>query len=125
MDTRGRLPFDDLFAQFDQWFVQPAIVSVDIMARARNAHEAGNTRCVIGHERAVQHANEAQQMQQPLAPLAQQIGLHRAATTQFGARIAHGMLSGAFISATIAGDLPGPGSIYLSQTMSFRRPVKW
>jgi len=47
-----------------------------------------------------------------------------AETTQFKGRIAHGMLSGAYISATIAGDLPGPGSIYIGQTMNFRRPVR-
>ncbi len=47
-----------------------------------------------------------------------------AATTPFKGRIAHGMLSGAYISAAIAGDLPGPGSIYISQTLSFRRPVR-
>ena len=47
-----------------------------------------------------------------------------AATTAFKGRIAHGMLSGAYISATIAGDLPGAGSIYISQTMNFRRPVR-
>lgn len=47
-----------------------------------------------------------------------------AETTPFKGRIAHGMLSGAYISATIAGDLPGPGSIYISQTLNFRRPVR-
>ncbi len=47
-----------------------------------------------------------------------------AETTQFKGRIAHGMLSAAYISATIAGDLPGSGSIYLSQSLSFRRPVR-
>jgi 3-hydroxybutyryl-CoA dehydratase len=47
-----------------------------------------------------------------------------AETTQFKGRIAHGMLSGAYISAAIAGDLPGPGSIYISQSMNFRRPVR-
>ena len=46
-----------------------------------------------------------------------------AATTQFGGRIAHGMLTGAFISAAVALTMPGPGSIYLGQTMSFRAPV--
>lgn len=44
--------------------------------------------------------------------------------TQFGGRIAHGMLSASVISAAIAMRLPGPGSIYLSQTLNFRRPVK-
>jgi 3-hydroxybutyryl-CoA dehydratase len=47
-----------------------------------------------------------------------------AATTPFKTRIAHGMLSAGYISALIAGELPGPGSIYLNQTLSFRRPVK-
>lgn len=46
-----------------------------------------------------------------------------AATTQFGQRIAHGMLSGAVISAALAMELPGPGSVYLGQTLKFRRPV--
>jgi 3-hydroxybutyryl-CoA dehydratase len=47
-----------------------------------------------------------------------------AATTQFGERIAHGMLAGAFISAVLGAKLPGPGAIYLSQSLRFRRPVK-
>jgi 3-hydroxybutyryl-CoA dehydratase len=47
-----------------------------------------------------------------------------AATTQFGERIAHGMLSASFISAVIGTRLPGPGCIYLSQSLRFKRPVK-
>ena len=47
-----------------------------------------------------------------------------AQTTPFKGRIAHGMLSAAWISALIAGELPGPGSIYLGQTLIFRRPVR-
>ncbi len=47
-----------------------------------------------------------------------------AAGTQFGGRIAHGMLTGGFISAVLANDLPGPGSVYLSQELSFRAPVR-
>lgn len=46
-----------------------------------------------------------------------------AATTQFGERIAHGMLTGAIISAALAMKLPGPGSIYLSQSLRFTAPV--
>lgn len=46
-----------------------------------------------------------------------------AATTIFKERIAHGMLSGALISAAIATKLPGPGSIYLGQQMKFTRPA--
>ena len=34
------------------------------------------------------------------------------------------MLSAAYISAVLGNDLPGPGAIYLSQTLNFRRPVK-
>ena len=33
-------------------------------------------------------------------------------------------MSGAFISALIATKLPGPGSIYISQSLNFRRPVR-
>jgi 3-hydroxybutyryl-CoA dehydratase len=47
-----------------------------------------------------------------------------AATTQFGERIAHGMLTGAIISAALALELPGPGTIYLGQSLRFRLPVK-
>jgi 3-hydroxybutyryl-CoA dehydratase len=47
-----------------------------------------------------------------------------AATTTFGERIAHGMLSASYISAILGTKLPGPGAIYLSQTLRFRRPVK-
>jgi 3-hydroxybutyryl-CoA dehydratase len=47
-----------------------------------------------------------------------------AATTLFKERIAHGMLMGAYISAVFGMKLPGPGAIYVSQTMSFKAPVK-
>jgi len=47
-----------------------------------------------------------------------------AATTAFGTRIAHGMLSAGFISAVIGTKLPGYGVIYLSQSLRFKRPVK-
>ena len=46
-----------------------------------------------------------------------------ARTTRFGQRIAHGMLSAGFISAVIGTRLPGPGSVYISQTMNFMAPV--
>ncbi|MGB0238170.1 MAG: MaoC family dehydratase [Cycloclasticus sp.] len=42
----------------------------------------------------------------------------------FKGRIAHGMLSAGFISATLAMKLPGPGTIYLGQSMKFKAPVK-
>lgn len=47
-----------------------------------------------------------------------------AATTPFGEPIAHGMWTGALISAAVATQLPGPGSVYRSQTLSFKHPVK-
>lgn len=47
-----------------------------------------------------------------------------AATTPFRERIAHGMLSASYISAIIGTRLPGPGAIYISQTLAFKRPVK-
>lgn len=47
-----------------------------------------------------------------------------ARTTAFGGRVAHGMLSAGFISAVLGIKLPGPGAIYLSQNLRFRRPVK-
>ena len=47
-----------------------------------------------------------------------------ARTTIFGERIAHGMFTGSLVSAALAMTLPGPGSIYLGQSLKFRRPVK-
>jgi 3-hydroxybutyryl-CoA dehydratase len=46
-----------------------------------------------------------------------------ARSTRFGQRIAHGMLSGSLISAVLGTKLPGPGSVYLAQTMNFMAPV--
>jgi len=46
-----------------------------------------------------------------------------AARSPFGERIAHGFLTGSMISAVIGMELPGPGSIYLGQTMKFLAPV--
>lgn len=47
-----------------------------------------------------------------------------AAGTLFKTRIAHGMLSASVISAALALELPGPGTIYLGQSLRFLRPVK-
>jgi 3-hydroxybutyryl-CoA dehydratase len=46
-----------------------------------------------------------------------------AATTQFGKRIAHGLLTAGIVSAVLANDLPGPGTIYLGQDLKFKAPV--
>ena len=46
-----------------------------------------------------------------------------AKTTPFKGRIAHGMLTASVISAAIAGRLPGPGTVYLSQNLRFKAPV--
>ena len=47
-----------------------------------------------------------------------------AARSRFGGRIAHGMLTAGFVSATMAMQLPGPGAVYLSQSLRFVRPVR-
>ena len=47
-----------------------------------------------------------------------------AAKTMFKERIAHGMLSAAYISAVFGMQMPGPGAIYMSQTLQFKAPVK-
>ena len=47
-----------------------------------------------------------------------------AARTVFRGRVAHGMLLGGHISAVLANQLPGPGSIYLAQTLHFDAPVR-
>ena len=47
-----------------------------------------------------------------------------AAKTIFKERIAHGILSAGYISALFGMKLPGPGAIYISQTLNFKGPVK-
>ena len=47
-----------------------------------------------------------------------------ASQTMFKGRIAHGMLSGAVISALFGTRFPGPGCIYVSQTLRFKAPVR-
>lgn len=47
-----------------------------------------------------------------------------ASKSRFGHRIAHGMLSAAFISTVLGTKLPGPGAIYLKQNLKFMAPVK-
>jgi 3-hydroxybutyryl-CoA dehydratase len=49
---------------------------------------------------------------------------HFAAKTPFGTRIAHGLYTASLISAVLGTRLPGPGAIYISQTLHFRAPVK-
>ncbi len=44
--------------------------------------------------------------------------------TPFGGRIAHGMLSAGLISAVLGTRLPGPGTIYMGQTLRFKAPVR-
>lgn len=43
--------------------------------------------------------------------------------TRFGRRIAHGMITGALISRALATELPGPGAVYLTQSLKFTAPV--
>ena len=52
------------------------------------------------------------------------IDAEAAAAGPFGQRVAHGMLTAGLISAVLGTRLPGPGSVYLAQTLRFRAPVK-
>jgi len=45
--------------------------------------------------------------------------------TFFKTRIAHGMLTGGFISAVLGTQLPGPGTIYIRQELNFKAPVRF
>jgi len=49
---------------------------------------------------------------------------HFARKTRFGHRIVHGLYTASLISAVIGMRLPGPGSVYISQTLNFLGPVK-
>ena len=49
---------------------------------------------------------------------------HFAAKTPFGGRIAHGLYTAGLISAVIGTRMPGPGAIYISQTLRFLAPVR-
>jgi 3-hydroxybutyryl-CoA dehydratase len=49
---------------------------------------------------------------------------HFARKTRFGERIVHGFYTASLISAVIGMRLPGPGAVYISQTLNFRGPVK-
>src|SRR5262249_42535954 len=49
---------------------------------------------------------------------------HFAARTQFGTRIAHGLYTASLISAVLGTRLPGPGAVYISQTLTFRARVR-
>jgi 3-hydroxybutyryl-CoA dehydratase len=53
------------------------------------------------------------------------INAQEAARGMFKERIAHGMLGAGLISAVLGTQLPGPGSIYMSQTLKFLAPVKF
>lgn len=47
-----------------------------------------------------------------------------AAGTRFGQRIAHGMFTASLVSALLGTHLPGPGAIYLSQSLQFLGPMR-
>ena len=46
-----------------------------------------------------------------------------AEASPFGKRVAHGMLTASLLSTVLGARLPGPGTIYLSQTLKFLKPV--
>src|SRR5690606_38688843 len=47
-----------------------------------------------------------------------------AATTMFKGRIAHGFLTVSFVSSVLGTKMPGPGAVYVSQTVRFLSPVR-
>lgn len=47
-----------------------------------------------------------------------------AEASPYRGRVAHGLLSASFVSAVVGTILPGPGAIYLGQTLNFHRPVR-
>lgn len=47
-----------------------------------------------------------------------------AARTIFKERIAHGLLTASYISTVFGMEMPGPGAIYVSQTLNFKAPVR-
>lgn len=47
-----------------------------------------------------------------------------AAASPYRGRVAHGLLSASFVSAVVGTILPGPGAIYLGQTLNFHKPVR-
>ena len=49
---------------------------------------------------------------------------HYASKTRFGGRIAHGLYTASLISAVLGMRLPGPGAVYLHQTLNFKAPVR-
>lgn len=49
---------------------------------------------------------------------------HFAAKTPFKERIAHGLYTASLISALLGTRLPGPGAVYLTQTLKFKAPVR-
>lgn len=48
---------------------------------------------------------------------------YAARESRFGKRIAHGLLGGSLISTVLGMYLPGPGTIYLSQSLKFQAPI--
>jgi 3-hydroxybutyryl-CoA dehydratase len=48
-----------------------------------------------------------------------------AKTTRFGERIAHGMVAACLFSNVLGNQLPGPGTVYLGQELTFKAPVKF
>ncbi len=47
-----------------------------------------------------------------------------AQASPYRGRVAHGLLSASFVSAVVGTILPGPGAIYLGQTLNFHKPVR-
>ena len=81
----------------------------------------------IGMEASIAHAVTARDIEDFARVSGDHNPVHldeaHAAGTPFKQRIAHGILTASYISAVLGTRLPGPGCIYVSQTLSFRAPV--
>ena len=99
------------------------LLVVDVQARLAPAIDEGAA-AVENNRRLLQAAPRLQVPVLVTEHYPQGLDAAFAAETMFKERIAHGMFSGALISAAIACRLPGPGTIYLGQQLKFTRPVK-
>jgi 3-hydroxybutyryl-CoA dehydratase len=83
---------------------------------------------VLGMEASLTHVVSTQDLDTFAALTGDRNPIHLdedfASRSIFKGRIAHGMLTATFISAILGTQLPGPGAIYISQTLNFRAPVR-
>ena len=81
----------------------------------------------VGDQASLEHAIDAEDVLRFTALTGDRNPLHvdaeYARTTEFGRPVVHGMLSASFISTLIGMRLPGPGALWMSQTLDFKAPA--